>query len=78
MVRGLVGGASAAQWSPDGWQIAYLREGGPCVSLTGKDEDFSCEAELVIVNLFSGEQRIIEGIRTPEIGRARIAWNPRV
>ena len=76
VVRGLFGGASAAQWSPDGSRIAYLREGGPCVSPTGEDADLTCGAELVIVNVHSGEERIIEGIRTPEIGRARIAWNP--
>lgn len=78
VVRGLVGGASAAQWSPDGSRIAYLRESGSCVSFTGKDADLTCGAELVIVNVDGGEERIIEGIRAPEIGHARIAWNPRV
>jgi WD40 domain-containing protein/WD40 repeat protein len=78
VVRGLFGGASAAEWSPDGSRIAYLREGGPCVSPTGEDGDLTCEAELVIVNVDGGDEQIIEGIRTPEIGRARIAWNPRV
>jgi dipeptidyl aminopeptidase/acylaminoacyl peptidase len=70
------GFAPAMQWSPDGSRIAYLREGGTCVSRTGEDEDLTCEAELVIVNVEGGDERIIEGIRTPEIGRARIAWNP--
>jgi hypothetical protein len=37
----------------------------------------ACEAELVIVNVDGGDERIIEGIRTPEIAGARIAWNPR-
>ena len=67
--------APAVQWSPDGFRLAYLRQGGgPCVSHTGKDEDFICEAELVIVNLLSGGEQIIEGVRTKE--NARIAWNP--
>jgi hypothetical protein len=60
------------QWSPD----AYLREGGSCVSRTGEDEDFTCEAELVIVNADGGDEQVIGGIRTKE--NARIAWNPRV
>jgi hypothetical protein len=28
------------------------------------------------VNVDVGYEQIIEGIRTPMIGRARIAWNP--
>jgi len=66
----------ALQWSPDGSQIAYIRTGATCVSPTGKDEDFTCEAELSIVDVDGGDERIIEGIRTPEI--AWIAWNPAV
>jgi Tol biopolymer transport system component len=69
--------APAVQWSPDGSRIAYLRMGGQnCISVTGKDEDFVCEAELVIVNVDIGYEQVIQGIRTKE--NARIAWNPRV
>jgi WD domain, G-beta repeat/WD40-like Beta Propeller Repeat len=74
VVTGLAGGASAAQWSPDGSRIAYLREGGSCFSDTGRDADFICGAELVIVNVNGGDEQIIEGIRTP-MG-AQISWNP--
>src|SRR5215208_2884744 len=68
--------AFALQWSPDGSRIAYIRTGATCVSPTGKDEDFTCEAALSIVDVDGGDERIIEGIRTPEI--AWIAWNPAV
>jgi Tol biopolymer transport system component len=67
--------APPVQWSPDGSRIAYLRMGTTCVSRTGEDEDLTCEAALSIVNVDGGDERIIEGIRTPE--NARIAWNPR-
>ena len=69
--------APAVQWSPDGSRIAYLRMGATCVSSTGEDEDFICEAgALSIVNVDGDDEQVIEGIRTP--GNARIAWNPRV
>ena len=69
--------APAVQWSPDGSRIAYLRTGQTCVSRTGKDEDFTCEAgALSIVNVDIGYEQVIEGIRTPM--NASIAWNPRV
>ena len=77
VVSGGFATAPAVQWSPDGSRIAYLRQGGgACVSHTGKDEDFICEAELVIVNVYIGYEQVIEGIRTKEI--ARMAWNPSV
>jgi dipeptidyl aminopeptidase/acylaminoacyl peptidase len=67
--------APAVQWSPDGSRIAYLRMGDTCVSRTGKDEDFVCEAALSIVNVDGGDEQVIEGIGMRE--NARIAWNPR-
>jgi Tol biopolymer transport system component len=77
VVSGGFATAPAVQWSPDGSRIAYLRMGGQnCISLTGKDEDFVCEAELVIVNVDIGYEQVIQGIHTKE--NARIAWNPRV
>jgi Tol biopolymer transport system component len=67
--------APAVQWSPDGSRIAYLRAGQTCVSRTGKDEDFTCEAgELFIVNVDGSSEQVIKGIRTPP--NAWIAWNP--
>ena len=69
-------GAPAVQWSPDGSRIAYLRMGAPCVSRTGEDEDFTCEAALSILNVDGGGEQVIEGIRMRE--NALIAWNPRV
>jgi dipeptidyl aminopeptidase/acylaminoacyl peptidase len=79
VVSGGFATAPAVQWSPDGSRIAYLRQGGgQCFSHTGKDEDFICESELVIVNVYvdMGYEQVIEGIHMKEI--ARIAWNPRV
>jgi dipeptidyl aminopeptidase/acylaminoacyl peptidase len=68
--------APAVQWSPDGSRIAYLRTGGTCVSRTGKDEDFICEAGAVsIVKVDGSYEQVIEGIRTT--ANAWIAWNPR-
>ena len=67
--------APAVQWSPEGSRIAYLRMGDTCTSVTGKDEDFVCEAALHIVNVYVGGEQIIEGISTKE--NAHIAWNPR-
>jgi Tol biopolymer transport system component len=76
MVSGGFARASAVQWSPDGSRIAYLRMGQTCVSLTGKDEDFTCDTALSIVNVDGGDEQVIEGIRMRE--NARIAWNPGV
>ena len=68
--------APAVQWSPDGSRLAYLHTGQTCVSLTGKDEDFTCAAgALSIVDVDGGYEQVIKGLRTPEI--AWIAWNPR-
>ena len=75
VVSGDFATAPAVQWSPDGSRIAYIRTSGNCVSLTGKDEDFVCDAALSIVNVDGGDEQVIEGIRSTE--NARIAWNPR-
>lgn len=73
----VLGVAPGVQWSPDGSRIAYFRVGETCFSPTGEDEDLICEAgALSIVNVDGGDERIIEGIRTPE--NAWIAWNPAV
>jgi dipeptidyl aminopeptidase/acylaminoacyl peptidase len=75
VVSGGFATAPAVQWSPDGSRIAYFRTGGTCVSLTGKDEDFICEAGgLSIVNVDGSDKHVIEGIGTTE--PAWIAWNP--
>jgi Tol biopolymer transport system component len=76
VVSGTFAAAAGVQWSPDGSRIAYLRTGGTCVSRTGEDEDFICDAALSIVNVDGGDEQVIEGIWSPE--NARIAWNPRV
>ena len=75
VVSGGFGTAPAVHWSPDGSRIAFLRMGGTCVARTGEDEDLTCEAELVIVNVDGDDEQVIEGIRTRE--NARLAWNPR-
>lgn len=66
--------APGAQWSPDGSRIAYLRIGETCLSVTGKDEDLTCEGTLSIANLSGIGEQVIEGIRTPQW--SSIAWNP--
>jgi Tol biopolymer transport system component len=62
------------QWSPDGSRIAYLRIGQTCTSVTGKDEDFTCEGTLTIANVDGTGEQVIDGIRTPQ--NSSIAWNP--
>ncbi len=62
------------QWSPDGSRIAYLRIGETCLSVTGKDEDFTCEGALSIANVDGIGEQVIGGIRTPL--NSSIAWNP--
>jgi Tol biopolymer transport system component len=62
------------QWSPDGSRIAYLGIGGTCLSVTGKDEDLTCEGTLFIANVDGIGEQVIEGIRTPQW--SSIAWNP--
>src|SRR5215211_4820402 len=77
VVSGGFATAPAVQWSPDGSRIAYLRTGGTCVSRTGKDEDFICEAgALSIMNVDGSDEQVIAGIRTT--ANPWIAWNPRV
>jgi Tol biopolymer transport system component len=66
--------APGVQWSPDGSRIAYLRIGQTCLSVTGKDEDFTCESTLSIANVDGIGEQVIEGIRTPQ--NSSIAWNP--
>jgi dipeptidyl aminopeptidase/acylaminoacyl peptidase len=68
-------GTPDAQWSPDGSRIAYLRIGQTCLSVTGKDEDMTCEGTLSIANVDRNDEQVIEGIRTPP--NSSIAWNPR-
>jgi Tol biopolymer transport system component len=77
IISGDFASAPAVQWSPDGSRLAYLRTGQTCGSPTGKDEDFTCEAgALSILNLYSGYEQVIRGIRTPL--NAVIAWNHRM
>jgi dipeptidyl aminopeptidase/acylaminoacyl peptidase len=66
--------APGVQWSPDGSRIAYLRIGQNCLSVTGKDEDLTCEGTLSIANVDGIGEQVIEGIRTPQW--TSIAWNP--
>jgi Tol biopolymer transport system component len=66
--------APGVQWSPDGSRIAYLRIGETCLSVTGKDEDLTCEGTLSIANVDGFGEQVIEGIRTPQ--SSSIAWNP--
>src|SRR4051812_13364366 len=66
--------APGVQWSPDSSRIAYLRIGPTCISMTGKDEDSTCESTLSIANVDGSDEQVIEGIRTPP--NSAIAWNP--
>jgi Tol biopolymer transport system component len=66
--------APGVQWSPNSSRIAYLRIGPTCISMTGKDEDSTCESTLSIVNVDGSDEQVIEGIRTPP--NSAIAWNP--
>jgi len=74
VVSGGFATAPAVQWSPDGSRIAYLRIGDTCLSITGKDEDFTCEGTLSIANVDGTGEQVIKGIRTPM--NSSIAWNP--
>jgi dipeptidyl aminopeptidase/acylaminoacyl peptidase len=66
--------APGVQWSPDGSRIAYLRIGQSCLSVTGKDEDLTCESTLSIANVDGFGEQVIDGIRTPQW--SSVAWNP--